>query len=72
MGYSTKVQKITRKKGADQYYINVPTAMAEAMEFQKGEPVEWIIEDRANLIVHRLEPQPSRAGRKKKLHTAPE
>ena len=37
MGYPTKVQLISRKKGADQYYINFPTAIAEAMEFQKGE-----------------------------------
>ena len=49
MGYQTKLQKITRKKGADQYYINLPTAVAEAMEFEKGE----IIEDKANLIAHR-------------------
>ena len=40
MGYPTKVQLISRKKGADQYYINFPTAIAEAMEFQKGEIIE--------------------------------
>lgn len=43
MGYPTKVQLISRKKGADQYYINFPTAVAEAMEFQKGEIIEWIV-----------------------------
>jgi len=53
MGYPTKVQLIKRKKTADQYYINFPTAIAEAMEFDKGETVEWIIEDKANLILHR-------------------
>ena len=53
MGYPTKVQLIKRKKTADQYYINFPTAIAEAMEFEKGETVEWVIEDKANLIVHR-------------------
>ena len=31
MGYPTKVQLISRKKTADQYYINFPTAIAEAM-----------------------------------------
>lgn len=25
--------------GADQYYVNFPTAVAEAMEFQKGEVI---------------------------------
>jgi len=28
MGYPTKVQLIARKKSADQYYINFPTAVA--------------------------------------------
>ena len=53
MGYPTKVQLIRRKKTADQYYINFPTAVAEAMEFKKGEVIEWIIEDKANIIAHR-------------------
>ena len=59
MGYPTKVQLISRKKGADQYYINFPTAVAEAMEFQKGEIIEWIIEDKANIIAHRPVVPPS-------------
>ena len=53
MGYPTKVQRIHRKKTADQYYVNFPTALAEAMEFRKGETIEWIIEDKANIIAHR-------------------
>jgi len=43
MGYPTKVQLISRKKTADQYYINFPSAIAEAMGFSKGERVEWEI-----------------------------
>jgi hypothetical protein len=67
MGYPTKVQLISRTKGADQYYVNLPTAVAEAMEFQKGETVEWIIEDKANLIAHRPEVPPSPVTVKKTL-----
>jgi len=59
MGYPTKVQLIARKKGSDQYYINFPTAVAEALEFQKGETIEWIIEDKANIIAHRPKVPPS-------------
>lgn len=59
MGYPTKVQRIKRKKTADQYYINFPTAIAEAMDFSKGEVVQWIIEDKANLILHRTNVPPS-------------
>jgi hypothetical protein len=66
MGYPTKVQLITRKKGADQYYINFPTAVAEAMEFKKGEIIEWIIEDKANIIAHRPKVPPSPVNIEKK------
>jgi hypothetical protein len=48
MGYPTKVQLIQRK-ASEQWYINFPSAVAQAMEFTKGELVEWIIEDKANL-----------------------
>ncbi len=67
MGYPTKVQLISRKKGADQYYINFPTAIAEAMEFEKGEVVEWIVEDKANLVLHRTSVPPSPVSVRKKL-----
>ncbi|MCC5849998.1 MAG: hypothetical protein JJU29_18075 [Verrucomicrobia bacterium] len=59
MGYPTKVQLISRKKSADQYYINFPTALAEAMELEKGEIIEWIIADKANIIAHRPHVPPS-------------
>ena len=59
MGYPTKVQLIHRKKTADQYYINFPTALAAALELQKGEVIEWIIADKANIIAHRRQVPPS-------------
>lgn len=52
MGFPTKVQLIQRQ-ASQQWYINFPSALAQAMEFSKGESVEWIIEDKANLILHR-------------------
>jgi hypothetical protein len=58
MGYPTKVQLIQRK-ASEQWYINFPSAVAQAMEFSKGELVEWVIEDKANLIVHRTSVPPS-------------
>jgi len=67
MGRPTKVQLIKRKKTADQYYINFPTAIAEAMEFEPGEIIEWIIEDKANMIAHRRHVRPSPITVKKTL-----
>jgi len=62
MGYPTKVQLIQRQN-SEQWYINFPAALAQAMEFSRGEVVEWIIEDRGQLRLRRLQPPP---GPKKK------
>ena len=65
MGFPTKVQLIQRE-ASEQWYINFPSAIAQAMEFDKGEVVEWIIEDKANLILHRKHVPPSPVRLKKK------
>jgi len=67
MGYPTKVQKIQRAKGPDQWYINFPTALAEAMDFEKGELVRWHIADRGNLVLHREQAPPTPVPVKKNL-----
>ena len=54
MGYKTKVQRIKRQK-SQQWYINFPSAIAQAMEFSQSENVEWIISDKQHLILHRPE-----------------
>jgi hypothetical protein len=54
MGYPTKIQLIKRSK-SEQWYINFPSALAQAMEFERGEMVEWSIEDRNKLILRRNE-----------------
>jgi len=59
MGFPTKVQRIQRSKGADQWYINFPTVLAEAMDFEKGEEIFWHVEDKANLVLHRPDVPPS-------------
>lgn len=67
MGYPTKVQVIQRAKGSEQWYINFPAAVAQAMDFQKGESVQWHIEDKANLVLHREEVPSSPVTVKKTL-----
>lgn len=67
MGYPTKVQLIRRKKTADQFYVNFPTALAEAIGLRKGEIIEWIVEDKANIIAHRSHVPSSPATVKKTL-----
>jgi hypothetical protein len=52
MGFPTKVQLIQRKD-SQQWYINFPSAVAQAMEFHRGEVVEWIVEDKNRLLLRR-------------------
>ncbi len=52
MGYPTKVQLIKRAK-SEQWYINFPAAIARSMEFEQGEVVEWIVEDKSQLVLRR-------------------
>ncbi len=63
MGYPTKVQLIKRQ-ASEQWYINFPSAVAQAMEFSRGEVVEWLIEDKETLVLHRPE-APARKLKKK-------
>lgn len=52
MGYPTKVQLIQRKE-SQQWYINFPAAIAQAMDFSKGEDVQWTVADKGHLILTR-------------------
>ena len=57
MGYPTKVQLIRRKQ-SQQWYVNFPAQVAQAMDFRAGEVVEWQIEDRSLLgLVRRQAPE---------------
>lgn len=52
MGAPTKVQLIDRQN-SQQWYVNFPAAIAQAMQFERGEVVEWLVEDRQYLILRR-------------------
>lgn len=55
MGFPTKVQLIKRQ-ASEQWYINFPSALAQAMEFSRGEIVEWFVEDKSLLALRRTTP----------------
>lgn len=65
MGFPTKIQLIKRAK-SEQWYINFPSAIAQAMEFNRGEVVEWLIQDKHTMILKRDESVLS-SGKKKPL-----
>jgi hypothetical protein len=70
MGYPTKVQLIQRKE-SQQWYINFPAAIAQAMDFSKGEDVQWTIADKGHLILAREQVPPNPIDLKKTLSSSP-
>ena len=64
MAYPTKVQLIQRKQ-SEQWYINFPAAIAQGMDFAKGEEVLWTIADKGHLILSRKQGPPNPIALKK-------
>ena len=62
MGYQSKVQVIERAKGQKQFYLICPAPLAQALEMEKGETIEWIVEDKRTLTVKRVEAGAHRPG----------
>ncbi len=57
MSFPTKLQLIKRK-ASQQFYVNFPSASAQMLDFQPGEQLEWILLDRSQLVLNRLQPPP--------------
>jgi len=63
MGFVSKVQVIQRGEKNKQYYFICPAPLAQALEIEKGESIEWVVEDRRTLVIRRIsvaEPSPRR------------
>ena len=58
MGYKVKIQKIERATNKT-YYVNFPGAFADAINLEKGEQMEWFIEDRNCFVLKRVKLAPS-------------
>jgi antitoxin component of MazEF toxin-antitoxin module len=58
MGHQIKIQRVERGT-TKSYYVNFPAALAEAAQIQKGEELEWLIEDRNTFLLRRTKPQKS-------------
>ena len=55
MGYLTKIQRVDRPTNQS-FYVNLPTALAQAIELEKGEEFEWVVEDKNLLLLKRVKP----------------
>lgn len=65
MGYLTKVQVIERANQTRQYYFICPAPLAQALELEKGEEIDWVIEDRNHLVLRRVRKTASKLRRGK-------
>jgi len=55
MGYTTKIQVIKRANDNRQFYLICPAPLAQALEMEQGEEIEWVVEDRNTLIIRRTD-----------------
>jgi hypothetical protein len=55
MGYLTKLQVVERANGQRQFYLICPAPLAQALEMEKGESIEWVVEHKWTLRITRGE-----------------
>ena len=53
MAYPIKLQCIKRKSGWRQFYLNIPSALAEALDCREGESWAFTIVDRKRILLER-------------------
>jgi hypothetical protein len=58
VGYKVRMQKVERPTNKS-FYVNFPAVIAEASKIEKGETMEWLIEDRNTFILSRIKPRKS-------------
>lgn len=56
MGHKIKIQRVERGS-TKSYYVNFPAALAEAALIEKGEEMEWLVEDRNTFVLRRIQPK---------------
>jgi len=63
MGYKVKVQKVERPTNKS-FYVNLPAALAESAGIEKGEEMEWLVEDRNCFVLKRVQARRSLLSKK--------
>lgn len=63
MAYQSSIQVIERANNSRQYYLICPAPLAQALEMEKGEAIEWVVEDKYTLRIKRTAPSNSHRGR---------
>jgi hypothetical protein len=53
MGYRVKLQKVERPTNRS-YYINLPVVLAETLNFEKGDVLEWSVKNPSTLMLRKI------------------
>lgn len=53
MGYKIKIQRVDRGL-TKSFYVNLPAAVAQACNIEKGEEMEWLVEDKDTFVLKRV------------------
>jgi len=56
VGHVVKIQRVDRGQTRS-FYLNFPAALADAMEVEKGESFEWLLEDKNTVWLRRTNPK---------------
>jgi len=68
MGYQSTVQVIRRGGKNCQWYLICPAPLAQALEMEKGEVIEWVVEDKHTLTVKRAPRRADSSPRRRRQH----
>jgi antitoxin component of MazEF toxin-antitoxin module len=62
------VQVIRRGGKNCQWYLICPAPLAQALEIEKGEVIEWVVEDQHTLVVKRTPRPTDSSSRRRRAH----
>jgi bifunctional DNA-binding transcriptional regulator/antitoxin component of YhaV-PrlF toxin-antitoxin module len=68
MGYESTMQVIQRGGKNRQYYLICPAPLAQALEIEKGEVVEWVVEDKHTLLLKRTAARRATTSKRRSGH----
>jgi antitoxin component of MazEF toxin-antitoxin module len=68
MGYQSTMQVIQRGGKNRQYYLICPATLAQALEIEKSEVIEWVVENKHTLILRRTPRRPAATRTRRRQH----
>ena len=68
MGYQSTVQVIQRGGKNRQWYLICPAPLAQALEIEKGEVIEWVVADKHTLILKRAPGRAASSPTRRRAH----